>query len=78
MLGACDICNAQNTEVSRTWVTGIETFVCQGCNETADYILNLETALERIARYGEEHGGCVNPIIDGKPLSVFARDSLKE
>lgn len=32
MMGACDICNAQNVEIVRGYVSGIETFYCaNGC-----------------------------------------------
>lgn len=29
---ACDVCNAQGVEVSRSWVTGVETFACEKCS----------------------------------------------
>ncbi len=33
MIGACDICNAQNVEIARSIVSGIETFHCaEGCS----------------------------------------------
>lgn len=31
MIGSCNCCNAQDVEVSRAFVTGIETFACNGC-----------------------------------------------
>lgn len=33
MIGACDVCNAQRVEVSRSIAYGIETFACsEGCD----------------------------------------------
>ena len=36
MIGACDICNAQNVELSRSELAGMETWSCtDGCDPTA-------------------------------------------
>ena len=48
------------------------------CGPFADQELEIEqlkTALQKIAEYGERHMGYVNAAIDGKPLSVFAREA---
>ncbi len=36
LIGACDVCDAQDVELSRCMVTGIETFACEECTECAD------------------------------------------
>lgn len=37
MLGACDICDSQNVEVSHTVYTGVETYVCVNCRDPNPY-----------------------------------------
>ncbi len=39
-------------------------------------IERLRTALDKIATYGEDYHGYVNAVIDGKPVSRFARAAL--
>jgi hypothetical protein len=42
MVGTCDVCQAENVELARGWVTGIETFYCaEGCQD--DEQLRRET-----------------------------------
>lgn len=40
MIGACDVCNKQDVEVSRCIAAGIETFACEECTECADEPVN--------------------------------------
>lgn len=36
MIGACDVCNKQDAELSRALCAGIETYACEDCCECSD------------------------------------------
>lgn len=64
MKGACDVCEAADVELSRAWVTGIETFACSKCRgveEDEPPFFECPDCGKDIADSGHPHTCAVNP-----------------